>query len=119
MDINNGANLCIFATSKESISMNKFKYNEKKGFACGSPKLIKIETKKEGFSSLKFRPDDQLFVSCGWDKRVRVFNGKNGSPLAVLKSHTDVVNDLCFSPTNKSVFVTSSADKNICIWSLY
>eukprot|EP01091_Cochliopodium_minus_P005379 TRINITY_DN15315_c0_g1_i1.p1 TRINITY_DN15315_c0_g1~~TRINITY_DN15315_c0_g1_i1.p1 ORF type:complete len:320 (+),score=70.59 TRINITY_DN15315_c0_g1_i1:57-1016(+) len=118
LDFNLSNNLCVSGTSKDTLSLTKIKLSQSK-FVCGTPKIIKVDSKKEGFSCVKFREDDKLFVSCGWDNRIRLFNGKNGNPLAILKSHKDVVNDVCFNPSNKSLFVTSSVDKNICIWSLY
>ena len=57
-----------------------------------------------------------LFTS-RWFFRIRVFGWKKLKPLAILKYHKQVVNNVCFSKGH--LIAAASKDGNISIWDVY
>jgi WD40 repeat protein/DNA-binding winged helix-turn-helix (wHTH) protein len=62
-----------------------------------------------------FSPDGKHVVTAGWDQFARLWNTADGRLVAVLKGHTDNVEDAEFSPDGKHI-VTASFDHTARVW---
>jgi WD40 repeat protein/DNA-binding winged helix-turn-helix (wHTH) protein len=62
-----------------------------------------------------FSPDGKRVVTAGWDQFARLWNTADGRLLAVLKGHTENVQDAEFSPDGKHI-VTASFDHTARVW---
>jgi WD40 repeat protein len=77
-----------------------------------------------GVYSIAVSPDSNILATGGmfYDERdtkragtIRLFDYKTGKLLKLLKGHTDVINDLDFSPDGKTI-VSVSADSSVRFW---
>lgn len=71
-----------------------------------------------GVNRLALRDDGRIIASAGWDRRVRIWQCHNWKPLAVLRHHTDTVNDVSFSPHTQHL-ASASKDKTIALWDVF
>eukprot|EP00003_Mantamonas_plastica_P014192 TRINITY_DN24608_c0_g1_i1.p2 TRINITY_DN24608_c0_g1~~TRINITY_DN24608_c0_g1_i1.p2 ORF type:complete len:129 (-),score=17.26 TRINITY_DN24608_c0_g1_i1:238-576(-) len=75
---------------------------------------------KPGFSDIAIDAvTNKVVATAGWDHRIRVFKfSRKLKPLAILKGHTDTINDLAFSAKDTYTIASASNDGRIGIWSL-
>jgi WD40 repeat protein len=73
---------------------------------------------KIGINHVLIRKDNKIFATAGWDYRVRVFSFKKCAPLAILKCHTNGIQQLKFSEVD-NMLVACSQDGSISLWNLY
>jgi WD40 repeat protein len=64
----------------------------------------------------EFSSDCSYILTAGNDHVAKIWNAANGSLLALLEGHSDVINDASFAPDGNSV-VTGSGDGTMRIWS--
>ena len=88
----------------------------------GGPQEIEIPVSKEssgagGIASICVRGDSKIVAAAGWDHRIRVWQWRNMKPLAILRMHTQSVNDVSFSPRG-SLLASASSDHTIGLWKL-
>jgi WD40 repeat protein len=67
--------------------------------------------------SVKFSPDGEILASCSTDSTITLWNVKSRKKIAILKGHTDRVNDIEFSKDGLTL-ISTSEDKTIRFWDL-
>ena len=76
--------------------------------------LGEIGTKGEIFA-IALSPNEEFLAVGGYFKGVRIYHYKTGKLIKLLKSHTNVVLDLAFSPKG-DYLISGSSDKSAKIW---
>jgi len=71
--------------------------------------------KNHAIKSAAFSPDGKRLAVVLGDKTVRIWDAKSGHQIAVLRGHTDEVNDAKFSPDGNLV-ITASDDDTAQLW---
>ncbi len=66
-------------------------------------------------NNLLFSPDGEIIASAGSDKTIKLWS-RQGTLLATLKGHTDVIVHVVFSPDGE-IIASASSDKTIKLWS--
>ncbi|MDF1661230.1 MAG: protein kinase [Planctomycetota bacterium] len=69
-------------------------------------------------AATSFSADGRWLLSAGADKNIIVWDAETGKELYDLQGHRDGVLGLQCHPKNKSVFISSSYDKTLCLWDL-
>lgn len=78
-----------------------------------------------GVASVKIRPDSKLVAVGCWDGKLKLYSWKTLVLLAVLDTHTETVQDICFinSYANdgklKYLIAAASKDSKISLWDIY
>ena len=84
---------------------------------CELKSHVNIDTPSRGFNSVRLRSDGKLLIACAWDGVVRLYSPKKGKCLAILDFHRESATSVTFDSRRR--FVTSSKDKDLCLWGLY
>lgn len=69
----------------------------------------------KGVTSLSFSRDSQTIASSSHDGTIILWH-RDGSQIATLKGHTDIVNSVRFNPVDGQTLVSGSLDKTVRLW---
>ena len=58
------------------------------------------------------------FISCSADWTIKLWDQEHSSPIFSFQSTTDYVSDICWSPTNSTIFAAVTGDGRVDVWDI-
>ncbi|MDX2031636.1 MAG: AAA-like domain-containing protein [Blastocatellia bacterium] len=72
---------------------------------------------EEAAVAIAFSPDDRVIATAGGDRQIRLWDSTDGSLLASLPGHTQLIWEIAFSPDG-TMLASSSWDRTVRFWDL-
>jgi WD40 repeat protein/tRNA A-37 threonylcarbamoyl transferase component Bud32 len=79
--------------------------------------VLRLEAGQDFIMGLAFSPDGRRLACCGFDKTIRVLDAATRKEIAILRGHTEAVNDVAFSPDGQRL-ASCGNDFLVKVWDI-